>query len=75
MNNADMPAMPTPVMENGSASHGAEPTYGLTKRELFAMHMISPWLSHGLTPKDAARSAIECADALLAELDKTGETK
>lgn len=77
MKNAEMPAMPTPVMDNGSTPHGTEPTYGLTKREMFAMHAMqgllaanSGWRnSNPMTHDVIANEAVVLADALLAELD------
>lgn len=49
---------------------------GLTKREMFAMHFMASWINHhgsahdyGFSVKNAALSAIECADALLSELE------
>ena len=39
MKNSDMPAMPCqPLGQDGMPSY--EMTYGLTKREMFAMHMM-----------------------------------
>ena len=98
MNNADMPAMPTPVMENGSTSHGTEPTYGLTKRDMMAKDMelrdiefknmayFEDFIGRKVDQNstiDMIKSQLECAaklkvmyaDALLAELEKTGEAK
>ena len=49
---------------------------GLTKREMFAMHFMASWINHhgsandyGFSVKNAALSAIECADTLLSELE------
>ena len=78
MKNADMPAMPTPT-EGGVTAHNTEPTYGLTKREMFAMHAMQGllssssdsdgiWTNEG--PSFIASEAVAFADALLAELDK-----
>jgi hypothetical protein len=82
MKNADLPAMPNPVevlydtINNDSAGYG-KASIGLTKREMFAMHAMASWVNHhgsaggyGFNEKEAARSAVECADALLEELSK-----
>ena len=76
MTNSDMPAMPCqPLGQDGMSSH--EMTYGLTKREMFAMHFMQAWIQHhgasgayGFTATGAAESAIECADALLEKLEQ-----
>jgi hypothetical protein len=54
-------------------------TLGLTKREHFAgLIMQAEKIHHGASgnygfnPKEAARSAVECADALIIELGKGG---
>ena len=70
MKNADLPAMPCqPLGQDGMPSF--EMAYGLTKREMFAMHCIAQLLpslrSH--SPRECAKLAIEFADALLAELE------
>ncbi len=72
MKNADMPAMPTPVMDNHQTPHGTEPTYGLTKREMFAMAAMNGILSRTGSPDRhiVAGYAVDYADALLKELDK-----
>ena len=67
MKNADMPAMPLPL--------GAETTegcQGLTKREMMAMHMMASIITQG-SPAfiHAAEDAVNAADALLAELERT----
>ena len=72
MKNSDMPAMPCqPLGQDGMPSY--EMTYGLTKREMFAMHMMAasssrnsdyyPWA-------DMAKDAIEMTDALLEALEQ-----
>ncbi|MAD41150.1 MAG: hypothetical protein CL623_02015 [Arcobacter sp.] len=69
MKNADLPAMPF----EGGNNNGIQPSTGLTKREMFAMHAmqgIIAYSSHALDRGRAARSATEFADALLKELDK-----
>ena len=76
MKNSDMPAMPCqPLGQDGMPSH--EMTYGLTKREMFAMHFMQAWIQHhgaagdyGFSKECAAESAIECADALLEALEQ-----
>ena len=72
MKNSDMPAMPLPL--GSETVVGQE---GLTKREMFSMHFMQAWIQHhgsahdyGFNAKVAARSAIECADALLSELEQ-----
>ena len=77
MKNADMPAMPCqPLGQDGMPSW--EMTYGLTKREMFAMRFMQAWIhNHGAYYGDyefskdgAAEIAIECADALLEKLEQ-----
>lgn len=71
MKNADMPAMPLPL--------GTETIYrcqGLTKREMMAMHILSGFLSDyefDVTRQMAAEIAVQQADALLVELDRTSK--
>lgn len=76
-----MPAMPTPyaVSEAGDIYGGGEGECGLTKREHFAVLAMQGLLASTLfttskTPEywknDTIESAVEFADALLAELDK-----
>ena len=81
MKNADMPAMPMGKSARGSYwtagdlgdgyAEQCKPAFGLTKREMFAMHCIAQLLpslrSH--SPRECAKLAIEFADALLAELE------
>jgi hypothetical protein len=81
MKNRDMPAMPQAAKSDGYGCNYGDgnsqvPT-GLTKREMFAMHMMASWINHhgtrgdySFNAGDAALSAIECADALLVELEK-----
>jgi hypothetical protein len=78
MNNADMPANVVPE-EHWDRSLSA-PATGLTKREHFAglamQGLCSGCDSDGCWTHDAgitAAAAIEYADALLAELSKSGE--
>jgi hypothetical protein len=68
-----MPAFPCGDMTN------KEPFSGMTLREHFAgLIMQAEKIHHGASgkysfnPKDAARSAVECADALITELGKGG---
>ena len=75
MKNADLPAMPIEI--NGFGQYAPDVFSGLTKREMFAMHAMASWVNHhgssgeyGFSEKEAARSAVECADALLEELAK-----
>ena len=72
MDNGKMPAMPLPL-----GSETVVGQQGLTKREMFAMHFMASWINHhgsahdyGFSVKNAALSAIECADVLLSELEK-----
>ena len=85
MKNADLPAMPLSgeayqdfanYDETKNTSYNPE-CQGLTKREMLAMHTMASWVNHhgsaggyGFSAKEAARSAVECADALLEELSK-----
>lgn len=79
MKNADMPAMPQVVAEDSRGnglvgSYMEEEWQGLTKREMFAMHIIGH-LANGTAGYDEqvfnkAKVAVEYADALLKELEK-----
>ena len=78
MKNADLPAMPIEI--NGFGQYAPEAHIGLTKREMFAMHFMQAWIQHhgsagdyGFSKEGAALSAIECADSLIAKLEKTNE--
>ena len=83
MKNADMPAMPTHDVfehcgfDDNSGPHLTQTTnYGLTKREMMAMHILSGLLSDyefDVTRQMAAEVAVQQADALLAELDRTSK--
>jgi hypothetical protein len=80
MKNADTPA--TACEFNIFSQYAREAHHGLTKREMMAMQMMAAWITHhgsannyGFLPEAAAQDAVECADALLAELERTGETK
>ena len=79
MKNADMPAMPThDVFEHcgfdgNSGPHMTQTTnYGLTKREMMAMHIFSGMISNNSYVGDV-KLAVELADALLVELDQTSK--
>ncbi len=79
MKNADMPAMPThDVFEHcgfdgNSGPHMTQTTnYGLTKREMMAMHIMCGIAPARFTPEYGAEQAVSYADALLAELGKGG---
>jgi hypothetical protein len=84
MKNADMPASPV-FNSEGFVSNTAscdisftDMITGLTKREAFAMEAMAGLIAfHGIhtygpenNPGEVARRSIECADALLAELEK-----
>ena len=72
MKNADMPAHPIEL--SGFGLYAPEAHYGLTKREMFAMHFMSASRSRNSTYpswKYMAMDSIEMADALLAELERT----
>ena len=82
MKNADMPAMPMfsdnaePCIVRDKDTHQTKPATGLTKREMMAMHILSGLLSDyefDVTRQMAAEIAVEQADALLAELDRTAK--
>ena len=70
MKNADIPAMPIEI--DGHGQYAPEAHTGLTKREMFAMHMMAA-CRVGRTYNswsDAAIDPIEMADALLLELEQ-----
>ena len=72
MKNSDMPAMPCqPLGQDGMPS--CEMTYGLTKLELMAMHMMAACRSRDSyynSLADMAQDAIDMADALLEKLEQ-----
>ena len=77
MKNADMPAMPSDVeavyeaMTDSDDSWG-KAALGLTKREMIAMHMMASIITQGAPAFiHAAEDAVNAADALLAELERT----
>ena len=71
--NADKSAMPSQALgTDGLPTHEAE--FGLTKREMMAMHMMaSVMLRNDVTGTlcDFAEVATEAADTLLAALERT----
>ena len=71
--NADKSAMPNQALGiDGLPTHEAE--FGLTKREMMAMHMMAASRSRSSNYSswvDMATDAIEMTDALLAELERT----
>ncbi len=88
MKNADMPAMPVideeqsfPVdMERyGSKEATLRFAFGMTKREMVAMHIMSGYVANSkageagelMCMHDVASYSVGCADALLAELERT----
>ena len=86
MKNANMPAMPCEVTEQYhidpviSPDGSSMPTLrerkvmsgGMTKREMMAMHIASGFAADKeVRPCNIANMAIEVADALLAELERT----
>ena len=84
MKNANMPAMPCEVVEqyhiDESQAPGGAPTLrerkvmsgGMTKREMMAMHIASGFAADKeVMPCNIAGMAIDVADALLAELERT----
>ena len=69
MINGKMPAMPLPL-----GTETERWCQGLTKREMMAMHILSGLLSDyefDVTRQMAAEIAVQQADALLAELEKS----
>ena len=77
MNNADLPAMPSDVKAVYEAMTDSDDSWGkaalgLTKREMMAMHIASGFAADKeVSPCNIANIAIEVADALLAELERT----
>lgn len=72
MKNSDMPAMPCqPLGQDGMPSY--EMTYGLTKREMFAMAAMQGLCAHSEgyhTFEDLISDAVNYADALLEKLEQ-----
>lgn len=77
MNNSDMPAMPSGISQDFN-NIGQEPmNLGLTKREYIAavamQGILAAWGQHDVTDAgEIASDAVLHADALLAELERTG---
>ena len=72
MKNGDIPAMPIEI--NGFGQYAPEVYCGLTKREMFAMAAMQGLCAHSgdyHTFADMASDAVNYADALLAELERT----
>ena len=72
MKNSDMPAMPCqPLGQDGMPSY--EMTYGLTKREMFAMSAMQGLCAQSSdyhTFEDLISDAVNYADALLEKLEQ-----
>ena len=72
MKNADNPAMPNQALgTDGLPTHEAE--FGLTKREMMAMHMMAAIIVGCDSPNTewCASIAIDATEKLLAELERT----
>ena len=70
MKNSDMPAMTIEL--SGFGMYAPEAHHGLTKREMFAMHIMAGLAADSECVGNAeviARCAVNLADALLAELE------
>lgn len=73
MSKANESAFPTNIHKSQSAECGLD--LGLTKRELFAAMAMQAAMNGYLSePKNAAKLAVEHADALIKELEKSDET-
>ena len=83
-NNGNMPAMPCEVVEKyhidaSQVPSGAQTlrerkvmSGGMTKREMMAMHMMASIITQGAPAFiHAAEDAVNAADALLSELERT----
>ena len=77
MKNSDMPAMPQAATSEGYSCNyydydGPGIPTGMTKREMMAMHVMASIITQG-SPAfiHAAEDAVNAADALLAELERT----
>ncbi|MFT6882531.1 MAG: hypothetical protein ACJAVY_001329 [Marinoscillum sp.] len=77
MNNADMPAYPMSEEDSIKWLQGDCVLAGLTKREHFAgvamQGLIKLTFPFGADEETTARRSLKMADALLAELSKSGE--
>ena len=72
MKNGDMPAMPIEI--NGFGQYAPEVYGGLTKREMFAMAAMKGLCAHSGDYHEfshLASDAVNYADSVLAELEKT----
>jgi len=75
MKNGNMPAMP---MFNKHGFATQDNFIDLTKREAIEMHLMAGLLANSIAgphhqPKIAAKTAVLCADALIAEWEKRDE--
>lgn len=73
MKNANEPAYPSGIDQDGYHPGQAPAAWGLTKREIFAMHAmagIQSCAGQDMDYEQAAIQAVHCADALLKELEK-----
>lgn len=75
-NNGNLPA--TPIEFSGFGQFAPEAHTGLSKREEFAARFMAAWIIHhgssgdyGYSSQAAALGAIQDADALLEELERT----
>ena len=84
MKNSDMPAIPCDVVEQYHIDASQVPcgaptlrerkvmSVGMTKREMMAMHMMASIITQGAPAFiHASEDAVNAADALLAELERT----
>lgn len=74
MKNADLPAMPSGVLQDGHNCGEYPLNAGLTKREQFAMAAMQGLCANNneyTSFEHLANSAVQHADALLAELERT----
>ena len=76
--NANLPAMPCGVLQDGHNCGEYPLNTGLTKREELAARFMAAWIIHhgaaggyGYSSQAAALGAIQDADVLLAELERT----
>ena len=68
MRNSDMPAMPFEIVDEVSSRWWS----GMTKREMVATHIAAGFAADGTTnTATIVNLAVEVADALLAELERT----
>ena len=77
MKSGDMPAMPQSATKDGYPCNyydygGTGIPTGMTKREMMAMHMMASIITQGAPAFiHAAEDAVNAADALLSELERT----